>query len=423
MMVARKPDDLDAASPRNFVMLTFKKLWNGMSTVAQNARRFTAWRNARSPLTPIYDGTIAGLIEFFQTDPDSPFHKKRYATRDHYKTLCRHVANDCGTLMVRDLKARDILRLHEQWSAGGKVTMGHGMIGMLRIVTNFGATFLDNEDCRKLAGILKMRFKMAKPRTERLTADQAMAVIARAHKKRQHSIALAQAFQYEGFLRQKDVIGEWVPLDEPVEGIVSHGEWKWLRGILWSEIDAKWHLRHVTSKRDKPIDIDLTLAPMVVAELRRLAGLKGEEVLTRDMLPAVGPIVICERTGLPYRSADFRGRWRILANACGIPKNVRNMDSRAGRISEASDAGAELEHIRHAATHSNSSTTARYSRNPVEKTAAVMRKCIEHRAQQQMALPPLAPPRGRSTARRKANPTPRAAEQLTQAPDQNKDSA
>ena len=52
----------------------------------------------------------------------------------------------------------------------------------------------------------------------------------------------------------------------------------------------------------------------------------------------------------------------------------------AGAISEATDAGAELEHVRHAATHSDISMTLRYSRGGNEKTAGVMRLRAEHRA-------------------------------------------
>ena len=45
------------------------------------------------------------------------------------------------------------------------------------------------------------------------------------------------------------------------------------------------------------------------------------------------------------------------------------MDSRAGAISEAIDAGTELKHVRHAATHGEILMTQKYSRGGVEKTA------------------------------------------------------
>lgn len=55
------------------------------------------------------------------------------------------------------------------------------------------------------------------------------------------------------------------------------------------------------------------------------------------------------------------------------------MDSRAGAISEATDAGAELEHVRHAATHSDIAMTQKYSRGSEEKIAEVQRLRVEQR--------------------------------------------
>jgi hypothetical protein len=54
-------------------------------------------------------------------------------------------------------------------------------------------------------------------------------------------------------------------------------------------------------------------------------------------------------------------------------------DGRAGAISEATAAGAELEHVKHAATHSNICTTQRYSRQGEEKIANVQQLRVEGR--------------------------------------------
>ena len=55
------------------------------------------------------------------------------------------------------------------------------------------------------------------------------------------------------------------------------------------------------------------------------------------------------------------------------------MDSRAGAITEATDSGAELEDIRHAATHGDIAMTQKYSRGGEAKTAKVMRLRVAHR--------------------------------------------
>jgi len=183
---------------------------------------------------------------------------------------------------------------------------------------------------------------------------------AKAHEMGHHSIALAQAFQFECTLRQKDVIGEWVPLNElgTTEVIDQRYEIKWLRGIRWSEIDEDLILVHETSKKNKEITVNLRLAPMVMEEL----ALLGER-------PTIGPLIVEERTGLPWRNHFFRRKWRDVARACGLPDTVKNMDSRAGAITEGTDV-ASIEDVRHAAAHSNSSMTARYSRDREKRPRA-----------------------------------------------------
>jgi integrase len=98
------------------------------------------------------------------------------------------------------------------------------------------------------------------------------------------------------------------------------------------------------------------------------------------MFPAAGPIIVAE-DGLPFTSWVFRKRWRLLANAAGIPKSVKNMDSRSGGITEAEESGAPIDHIRRAATHSDVSTTEGYIRGKANANAAknVMQMRAAHR--------------------------------------------
>jgi hypothetical protein len=213
-----------------------------------------------------------------------------------------------------------------------------------------------------------MKFPHGDPRETFLTAEQAQAVILTAHSFGWHSIAFAQAIQFELLLRQKDVIGEWVPVAEPGKSSLIWRGQKWLRGIRWEEIDENLVLRHMTSKKQKRIEVDLNLAPMVMECLAFLGGRK-----------ASGPVILNEITGAPWSPAEFRRKWRIVAEWAGVPKEVKNMDSRAGGITEASTAGVELEHIRHAATHSNIAMTQRYSRNAAVKIAGVQAKRAEYR--------------------------------------------
>jgi hypothetical protein len=332
------------------------------------------------PAAPAPKGTVQWLIDEYRTDRDSPYHSKRWPTRQHYDVLCKRIAADFGTLPLADIRARQLKRWHEDIVARGHVAMGHGLVGMIRTLVGFGATILEDKECERLAGMLHlMKFAMAKSRTERLTAEQANLIRREAHKAGRPSIALAQAIQFEGMLRQKDIIGEWVPETEPGQSEVRAYGQKWLRGIRWEEIDADFVLVHITSKRQKEITIDLKLAPMVVEELHYAMGQNAIGGLQRDKFPATGPVIWSEASELPWIAGEYRRWWRKLARAAGIPDSVRSMDSRAGAISEATDAGADLEHVRHAATHSDIAMTMRYSRGAEDKIAGVQRKRAEHR--------------------------------------------
>jgi hypothetical protein len=341
------------------------------------------WAHGGIEPTATYNGTWASLIRCYKTDPDSPYGKRRYNTRQSYDVLCKCIIEKCGNELVEHTDARRVMRIYESWANAGKIAMGHSVIGMMRTVITFGATLLKDKgkkDCRELKMTLHdLRFTGAKPRVELLTADMAQAIIALSPSIGRRSIGVAQAFQFDLMLRQKDVIGEWVPVSEPgISDVIDRNE-KWLRGIRWEEIDKNLILKHTTSKRQKEIEIDLTLAPMVMEELRFIGGCAEGVTLTRNMLPVSGPVVINEMNGMPWRNAEYRRKWRELANGCGVPKTVRNMDSRAGAITEASDSGAELEHIKHAATHSDIAMTQRYSRGATDKIAKVMKMRGEQR--------------------------------------------
>lgn len=250
--------------------------------------------------------------------------------------------------------------------------MAKTFVGMLRTIVSFGAVFLEDDQCIRLKAILSgMRFKMPKPRTVHLTAEMAEAVCAKAHDLGYHSIALAQALQFELTLRQKDIIGEYLPMSEPGVSDITWGGKKWLYGLRWSEI-SNMVLKHTTSKTGKDLEVDLRNAPMVVRELNTYAELYGER-------PTTGAIVICERTGYPWDAQDWRRKWRLVATAASVPTTIRNMDTRAGAITEASSAGAPIEHIKHAATHADIAMTQRYSRGDVEKISNVMQIRAAHR--------------------------------------------
>lgn len=78
-----------------------------------------------------------------------------------------------------------------------------------------------------------------------------------------------------------------------------------------------------------------------------------------------------EASGKPWRKATFSRRFREIATAAGWPRDLWNMDSRAGAVSEAFDAGATAEDVMRVATHSQMSTTMIYNRGGVEQSSRV----------------------------------------------------
>jgi hypothetical protein len=336
-------------------------------------------RGVELPVHALKD-TLRSLILCYRTDKDSPYQKNRFHVRQSRDSMLRRIGVRYGDELLSDIKWRTLLGWHREWSQDGKhAPSGLQFVGQLRALFSFGS-LLENPDCERLSGVMhKMRFTGTEARGKKVTAEYAVLIRAAA---REHfgwpSLALAQAFQFECTLRQKDVIGEMVPLSEPgISEVIVRGQ-KWLRGIVWQEIDENLILRHVTSKKQKLITVDLRLAPMVIEELALMAGVSPAD-LTRDMLPVSGPIVICDTNGLPWTGNEYRRKWRKVARHCGIPDDVWNMDTRSGAISEADMAGAPGEWVQQAATHSSIEQTRDYTRNQAEATAKVMKLRVEGR--------------------------------------------
>src|ERR1043166_8699591 len=263
--------------------------------------------------------SVEELAEHYRTDDRSPYQTVRPASRRQYDKLIKYLIQHCGKSKVADLAARDrVQALYEKCVAGDKIAMGHAVMTKLRGLAHFGMNELENTDCKNLAFTLHtMTFPTVKLRKEGLTVEQAEAIRAKAHELGFHSIALAQAFQFDCMLSQKDVIGEWVSNNEPGVSEVTDGINKWLYGIRWSEIDDDLILRHPPSAGGEIIRIELSRCRMVMEEIKRLGS-----------RPKSGPIIVKDDTKQPYSENTFRYLWRKAANAADAPKNIYNRDSR-----------------------------------------------------------------------------------------------
>ena len=268
--------------------------------------------------------TVRELISCYKTHPKSNYSTRRYNSRQSYDSNFRRIERDYGGSLLHQIKQEDLIKWREEAKADGPHA-SHSLMVMLRIVFRFGAA-LQSSECQRLAAIVSlMHVSPVKVKKEMITAEQVTALRAMAHKRGAHSIALAQAFQFECKLTQLRVLGEWLPESEPGSSDVCARLKKWLSGLRWSDIDEELILT-VTADRK----IDLKNCPMVMEELAHIGY----------PLPVSGPVIVDEASGLPYLPQQFCREWRAAADAVGIPKSICNMDSRP-RASTPTEVAAE----------------------------------------------------------------------------------
>lgn len=264
--------------------------------------------------------TLGELADIYRSDERSPYRGLRFGTRNNADNFIDRIVAEYGHLRLADLNGDAIRKMHDNWSAGGKMlATGHAFVTKLRGLLSFGTVTLDDAGCQRLSITMnRMRFPTPPARVERLTKEQVIAIRAEAHAKEKPSIALAQAIQFEFGLGQKDTIGEYVPVTEPGTSDVILNGMKWLHGIRWEQVDADMVLRHVTSFGGKLLELDLKRAPMVLEEIERQFG---------GVIPKSGPVIVSEWSQKPWSSSEFRRWWRKLADGAGVPKAIKNMDS------------------------------------------------------------------------------------------------
>lgn len=359
-----------------------------------------AWVAAQPTVRPLeYDGTLHTLIDNYLYDRASGFHKKRQATRANYKSLCKRLIEDRGTFVIAGLKHRVFVEWDDEWQHSG-ATMADALRRVVRLLVGFGTRVLEQEDCTRAATILhqsKIENTTKKEEKPFLLFEQAEAIVLQAGAMGFDSVALAQALQWASSMRQKDIIGERQSRAERGISDVFFGNEKWNYGARWEEIKDDLVWKHQQSKRGKMISAPLIEEPLFVAELnRQFPGCVTEEldveasrregremtklVPHREMLPRSGPIIINEATGAPYSQSSFRRRWRTVADATGIvPKEVKNMMTRAGTATEATNGGISLEVAAKALGHEDTKQTGEYSRDQAEKHKLFKRGCVADR--------------------------------------------
>ena len=365
--------------------------WEGISAwCVRYQAEMLLWANGGAETDPasIFDGTIKSLSRFYQTDKDSPFKTLRYKSRLRYANRLEIIETALGSVRVLSITFRDLKRWYEEFAARRMLPRAYDLIVQLKLLFRFGKLALPKSSgCADVCAILEeMEFAGGqRRRKEYLTYVQAKLVCDAAHGRKRPSIALTQAFMIECGLRQKDMIGEWVPLTEPGVTDVFSGPRKWLMGARWEEIDANFVWKHRLSKSVKgqaaimdadagqTEEFDLLAFPLVKAELERIAP------LDRANFPASGPIIVYEKTGRPWCTSEFRRQWRLCAKSAGIPSDVQNRDSRPGAATEAELAGAPPDTVRRLLGHARGETTEIYRRGNREVRSNIAKLRAEKR--------------------------------------------
>jgi integrase len=269
--------------------------------------------------------------------------------------------------------------LHTEWSAplefGGKPRLAGARtaLAVLKTALSFGIG-CRLPGCADLKLILQQqRFAGPRPRTEAPTIDEVVAARQTAHELRHPLAALAYALQFEGAMRQWDVIGQWVPIGDKRPSSIIADNQKWL-GPMWSQIDANLILRYTPAKTQftsgAQVTIDLRECPMVLVELGKVPDEARH-----------GPLIVSPKTGLPYTYERYRYLWHAVAARAGIRREVWNRDLRAAGVTEARQGAAMIDDLAKVAGHTNQRTTAEvYDRDRLEAHRRVMKARVAHRS-------------------------------------------
>lgn len=269
--------------------------------------------------TAAFNRTFGELIDAYQIHEKSPVHELKHSVRLNYLRSLKRLKKDIGGERISGWTAENVQGLFDRFASDGKVSMGHEMLGKIRLLCSFGATQLNDGYCIRLSTLIgMMRFPPAEGGgSQRLTREQARAIRITAREQfGWDSIALAVALQFDvPKLKQMDIIGEWVPMDDPAKSDIIKGSEKWIRGLRWSDLDENMVLHRVIidGRSKKAAEFRLSRSQMAMEEINRVLPAKR-----------TGPMIICEFSGAPWSANEFRRKLKIVAEKAGVTLGVRN---------------------------------------------------------------------------------------------------
>jgi hypothetical protein len=353
---------IEAGFPTKRANLKF--LVENEAALIARCHRLTAemneWLSGRRGRDPLFDGTIGSAVNLWQSDPTSPYQAIEASSRHPYDIYARMIVARVGARRIDAVDGRDLRRWHVEWSAPldegvkPRIAAARMAVIVLKNALSFAAT-CRKPGCAELRDILgDIRFAGPRPRTEAPTAAEIVAARKAAHDLGHAPAALAYALQFEGAMRQWDVVGKWVPLADRKPSSIIDGTSKWV-GPTWAQIDENLILRYTPAKTQftsgATVMLDLSMMPMVVEELAKVP------VEARR-----GPLIVNPRTSLPYRNWYFGEVWRRVRKITGIRREVWNRDMRAAGVTEAREGAAHPADVAKTAGDTERTTSKVYDR-------------------------------------------------------------
>lgn len=338
-----------------------------------------AWISGRKGRITEFDGTIRSLIEIWQSDKESPYHKLKSSTKKPYDVYARMVIMEVGSKLIDDVDGRDVKRWFNAWAepkAPGlsrQIPKARTAIAVIKSAISFGI-MCRKPGCGEFKAVLaEVDFPVPASRTAAPTAGDIVKVRAAARAAGHGPAALAYAIQFDGAVRQWDVIGEWVHLSDPRPSIVLDRGMKWI-GPMWSQVDDNLVFRFTPTKTEgttgKEVAVDFTVCPMIIEELAHVSADARK-----------GPLIANPMTGLPYRPDYYQKLWRAMRDSQGVSSAIWNRDLRAGGITEGRAADASTDDLAKLAGHSDKRTTAKvYDRAQIEAARRVAAARTAHRS-------------------------------------------
>jgi hypothetical protein len=332
----------------------------------------------RERALPSFDGTFGALLNLYESDPESNYNTGlKPEVRRIYGTYIRRLLGHIGELRIDHVDGGNLKRWFREWrfdpDGSDHLPRARMVLAVVKAAISYGKS-RRKPGCKEFSEVIAdQEFPTPRARAFAPTAAQIEAARKAAHADGGPRRALLYALVYDTTGRTFDFLGQWLPMGyQKPSAILGYGK-KWV-GPMWSAIDENLMLKIKPTKTENTtaveVTFDLSVCPMVMEELAHIPPSER-----------TGPLIIHERTGLPYAYQTFRDRWNADFRAAGMPKGMWCRDLRAGGVTEGGKAGASRDDRRKVAGHAQEKMTEKYDRDQLAAHRRVMLARAKYRAE------------------------------------------